>query len=313
MLFSIKKKWGCLAIAAAGCVLGDPLMASPLSDFNLIALNDVTGDSEVEGRAFIGGDLSGPTKNFVTLSAGLSSPVSTAGLATGDGLIINGQLLGDANVNNGANTRVRTADAGATVNSNGGGSVTYLDAGVAGIATQVTAAVATADGYLAGLTADSTVDDSDFNNLVFNAAPGPDGVAVFDLTPSLFTARNGTYDLAGDLSADLFVIRVAGTGLSASNALNPNSNEFNDPSFQSRVVFYFPDATTLDLNALGGSVVAPLADLTLSTAVEGTVVANNVLLNGEVHLPTLDGHLPEPTSLALLGLGGLALAARRRA
>ncbi|QDT01579.1 collagen-binding domain-containing protein [Adhaeretor mobilis] len=287
-------------------------VAGPINEFNLIALGNLTGNSEVEGRAFVGGNVSGNAKNFVTMAAGLNSPVSTSGLADDDGLIIGGQLLSTVNVNNGANVRVSTANAGATVNTNGGGSLTYNDAGVAGIAADVNNSVTGANAFFAGLTANSTIDDSDFNNLVFNATPGTNGIAVFDLPTNFFSSRNGTYDLSGDLAADLYVIRIAGTNLSASNALNPNSNEFNDPAFQSRIAYYFPDATTLNLNALGGSVFASAADLTLTTAVEGTVVANNVVLNGEIHLPTLEVSVPEPSSLGLLLLSTITIAISTR-
>ncbi len=287
-------------------------VAGPLNNFNLIALGNVTGTSEVEGRAYVGGDISGNAKNFVVMNQGLSSPVNTPGLAVSDGLIVNGQILGTVNVNNGANVRVATADASAIVNTNGGGSLTYNDAGVATIAAAVNNAVLQADSYFSNLTADSTINSSDANNLVFNATPGPDGVAVFDMPSSYLTSRNGTFDLTGDLNAELYLIRVNGVSLAAGNGLNPNSNEFNSPAFQERIVFYFAEASTLNLGGIGGAVVAPRANLSFTSPLEGTVVANNVALNSEIHLPTLKPEIPEPSSLVLLCVSLLVTIRRRR-
>ncbi len=296
-----------LLASSAGAV------AAPINDFNLIALGDVTGTSEVEGRAFVGGDVSGNVKNFATMAPGLLGPVGTSGLVASDGLVVGSQLLGGVNVNNGGNVRVAGADSGSIVNANGGGSVTFNDAGVATITNDVLANVAAAGAYFDSFTADSIIDSSDFNNLVFNSTPGADGIAVFDMPASFLTSRNGGFDLQGDLSADLFLIRVSGSNLTASNALNPLNNEFGQDAFQERVVFYFPDATFLHLNALGGSVFAPDADLTNTSILEGTVVANNVILNGEIHLPTTTVVVPEPTSTAALATGGLLALRRSRA
>lgn len=289
--------------------------ASSISDFNLIAFGDVTGTSEVEGRSAIFGNLSGNSKTFVTRAAGLNSPVMTAGLAVNDGLIVGGSVSGGPmNVNLGADTRVAGPGNAGSVNPNGG-SAFFNDANVATILSAVQSSVLATESFFDAQATNSTIDGSDFNKVVFESTP-VDGIAVFETTSSDLFLRNGQFDLIGDLSADLFLIKVTGAIDINTSGLNPNSNEFNDPAFQSRIVFYFEDATDqtdLQFNGgLGGALFAREANLRVTNPLEGTVVAGDVVLDSEIHLPTLQ--VPEPGTALLLGLGlfGVAIRSRRR-
>ena len=299
------------ALWAAALVMGTSATARAgvLSDFNLIALGDVTGTSEVEGRSLVFGDVVGSAKNFAILPAAVASSPTTPGVGAGDALVVGGQVLATSNVNHGG-VRVRGADGGAAINN--ADFVTFNDAGVDAVLTRAAAEISQADAYFAGLTADSSVDLSDFNQAIFTSTPGADGVAVFDIDASFF-GRNGTFDLRGDTSADLFVIRVGGsTSLTSGNALNVFANEFGQDAFQSRIVWDFSALTgQLNLvNGLGGSVFAPGADLTFGSPLEGTVVARNVNLASEVHLPT--SVVPEPAAGLVAFTTAAPLLLRRR-
>ncbi len=82
--------------------------------------------------------------------------------------------------------------------------------------------------------------------------------------------------------------------------------------YADKIVWYFPELETLTTTVLYGSVFAPTTDLTIGAAeINGSVVADNVELNGEVHLPYASwdsqNTVPEPATVLLLGLGILSL------
>ncbi|MGB0621384.1 MAG: collagen-binding domain-containing protein [Myxococcota bacterium] len=288
--------------------------AAAISDFNLIAFGNVTGTSLVEGRSAIFGNLSGNSKTFVTSTAGLADPVGTAGLGVNDGLLIGGSASGGPmNVNNGADVRVAGSGSAGSINPNGG-QETFNDAGVSPILDALETSVLSMENFFDARDVNSTVNLSDLNRVVFNATP-VDGIAVFEVGSTQLFHRNGQFDLTGDLSADLFLIRVTGGSDINTSGLNPKSFEFNDPTFQSRIAFYFPDAsasTDLRFNGgLGGALLARQANLIVTNPLEGTVVAGNVTLNSGVHLPVFTV-VPEPGTALLMGLGLAGLAAIRR-
>jgi choice-of-anchor A domain-containing protein len=117
-----------LAVVAAAPALAGPLPTSAkaesvntglqtLRDYNLVVLKDLKSSSEVEGRAFVGGNLSGNSSNYFTKPGALKG---------GTGLTVVGDVTGSTKqINNGAALKVGgNLDSGA--NMNGGGQV-YVD------------------------------------------------------------------------------------------------------------------------------------------------------------------------------------------
>lgn len=130
-----------LALAALGLALGlsaaaaaapAPTSANAASinaglqamkDYNLVTLKNLTSSSEVDGRTFVGGDLSGGSSNYFH---------NPKGLTGGDGLTVVGNVTGGPKqVENGSGLKVGgNLDSGA--NMNGGGKV-YVDGDAKGV------------------------------------------------------------------------------------------------------------------------------------------------------------------------------------
>src|SRR5689334_20078491 len=85
-----------------------------MRDYNLIVLKDLQSSSQVQGKTFVGGNLSGGSSNYFT------SPGSQAG---GVALTVGGNVTGGAkNINNGGSVKVG-GDLTSGANMNGGGGV----------------------------------------------------------------------------------------------------------------------------------------------------------------------------------------------
>lgn len=144
------------------------------------------------------------------------------------------------------------------------------------------------------------------------------GYAVFTMTEAAFNSQNANFDtlfngMPNGLTA---IINVLGTNLVEQG--NVNSKLLNQS-----VIWNFNDAQSLSLKGFHGSILAPNATVSNSSALEGTIVARNFTLNGEIHLGTYAGTssflpppsgVPEPGTWAMLlaGMGGLGFVARRR-
>jgi choice-of-anchor A domain-containing protein len=336
-----------------------PLTAPELLNaYNLIVLGDVTNNSHVDGKAYIGGNAKGGEYNSHNVSAGAGLPALTVGknltgsvningaggIAVGGNFAttnFNGNGAGNAyiggswtgNGNFGGNVYLGGTRTG-NGNVNGGGQLFQNQTSPAFLANIPTAAGTTAiqntlTGYSASLdalTANSIVNVAS-GTATFTAAPDASGLAVFDITNALafFNSVNQiTFDLNG---AKELIINVTGAG---SNLINIAAN-FLGGSAQARsldTVWNFIDATNLKIsNQFGGSVLALLADVTLNQNLEGTLVANSLTQNGEIHYNGANNYLPPPHDdapppgetplpagfpLFVTGLGALAWMARRK-
>lgn len=153
------------------------------------------------------------------------------------------------------------------------------------------------------------------NALNYSGATG--GYAVFTMTEAAFTDQNANFDnlFKGVPSGVTTIINVLGTNL-------VERGNINDKSLNQTVIWNFSQAQSLSLKGFHGTVLAPLAALTNSSAIEGSIVAKSMQLNGEVHLGTYAGTssfvtsnaVPEPASWAMLliGFGTLGGVLRKR-
>ena len=181
---------------------------------------------------------------------------------------------------------------------------------------------------LNGVAANSSVAVSG-NSIAFNAAPNTSGVAVFDVNTSLFT-NNSTVTLNLDGATSVIInVNVDSCAQNACAFTFGSSVNFSNPtSYADDVLWNFVNATGLTFSdEFGGTVLAPLATVTNNAPIDGTLVADDYVGNGELHSHPYAGTLPggaiqpptggsnpipEPASLVTLGIGVAGLAGVRR-
>lgn len=127
------------------------------------------------------------------------------------------------------------------------------------------------------------------------------GFAVIDVTAAqLAAANNFSYDIPtvgnGYLTT---IINVRGA---TSYTLNANSNL---SAYNPYVLWNFGTATSITLNRqFNGALLAPLATVSNSTPIEGSVAVGSFTQGGEVHLGTFRGSLNAKLVAALTPQGG---------
>lgn len=291
-----------VAVLAAA---GSAASADIFTDWNLIVRHNLTNTSEVDGSALIGGNVSG-TSNYaihgVTASNG-------AGLMVG-GDVVSGYTV---QVNNGGDF-YHAGSVNGTVLLNSGGTSYYQPA----ISNTVDSAFTQAQNFsnfLGGLSATGTVDGAGNMN-ASTVAIGADNVAVYSITQSTIAGLGQLNLNLG--SADYVVINfdASASGGAANFQAPPNMVGAFSQANSSRIVWNFINTTSLTINNnFNGMVLATDANLALlGGGINGTVIVDNVsAMNAEIRSATFQGgYLPTPGTTALLGLGGLLAARRRR-
>lgn len=276
-----------------------------LKEWNLIVLGDLTSSSEVEGRTFVAGNLNGNSSNY-QIRTPAPSPRGTPGLTVvgdvngshknlnnGSGAVVGGNVNSGFNLNGApqtvqvggtiSNTNVNqntvrsglsASDPSFSVNLNQQASL--LGTSLTGLSQD-----------LKGLTANSTLTVNG-NRGVFNAQPGSDGVAVFNITAAdLDRIGEIQFNLNG---ADTAIVNVSGTSITLNDNFLGGTNGLGE-----HVIWNFPDAQTVNTTtAWGGSVLAPSAAATTGNYIEGSAVFGSLVQNGEFHLGTYNGNYNPP-------------------
>ncbi|PTD97644.1 collagen-binding domain-containing protein [Pseudothauera lacus] len=328
------------ALACMACVVNAhaaPLSASEiLQQFNLVAFGNVVSTSDVDGRAYIGGNVSGgdyaqhPHRLLDSDYAGLVVGGNATRVNVNGGGVSIGGNLANANINQGS---AHVAGNASNVNFNGGPAYVGGAAGASnfngGRTTTATAQPDTAafestlrafSSQLAGLADSGSSVAISGNRASFTAIPGANGIAVFDLhnlDTLVLAASEFDFNLGG---AQIVIINIDDPIINiAANFLGGSAL-----SIATQVIWNFHQATAITLHTqFGGTVLAPNAHLTNYNNIEGSVVVTSLQQHGEIHLqppttlPPLDPPtgIPAPGTLALL-LGSLTLLGlhtRRRA
>lgn len=304
-----------LLATGALCCLVPIAEAAPLSatqilgGFNAVIYGNFASDHDVEGRLLVGGNLTQGATFY-------NNPRGPAALSEFGELNVGGNVTASntMNLNNGADAIVAGTSA-ASFNLNGGATIA-TNVGAFFDLDEIKGAIETLGTELESLSANSTIFNPDQNTYRFDAAPDPDGLAVFDVqnVGALQNASNITFQFNG---ADTVIIRVPGVAFAQGGGSNFNGDAFTN----GHVLWYFPDATTLFFKFWHGAVIAPNAAISNTSPIEGALVAQSIHASGELHdypflgdlpMPPPPPPTPAPASLAILGLGVVLLSRARR-
>jgi choice-of-anchor A domain-containing protein len=136
------------------------------------------------------------------------------------------------------------------------------------------------------------------NNVAINATNvDSSGIAVFNTTSSILSKYASFNVNMG--SAKTVIFNVTGN-----YSQSANFQDYNDNTVDSHVIWNFVDATSVSLQAFGGTVLAENATVTNSSPIDGDLVAASYTGNGELHDHPFAGVLPSASPAPLPPLGG---------
>lgn len=329
-----------------GPALVPSAMATPLTavevleQFNLVVTGNAVSSSEVDGRVYVGGQLTGggyvqhPGSTPASAYAGLTVGGSVSSVNVNAMGVVAGGNLSNANVNGGFGVVGGNANG---VNFNGGpayvgGNVNGVNFNGGRVADLATSPLLQSAHQMLGATDFGAVMSAYSHKLsliggtgstvtinggkaIFNAVANPSGWAVFDLTKidtQVFSLGEFEFNMNGAtnvlFNTDESSYRIGANFLAGSAA-----------NIAKYTIWNFYNATDLQMGSqFGGVVLAPHAHLTNWNNIEGSVVVGSLTQYGEIHQqgffddPYDPGNrVPEPATLALVLLG-VGLAARRR-
>ncbi|WP_260929086.1 choice-of-anchor A family protein [Novosphingobium sp. 9] len=352
-----------MATFSATCALAAGLMSAPLfadtsaslisgtdilRTWNLVVLGDLNSTSEVEGKTFVGGNLTGSSSNYQIASSVANDSTtpgltvvgdvtgSTKNLNNGSGAVIGGNVTSGFNLNGAA----QTVEVGGTI-SNTNVNQNTVNSGLATSnpdfvqnlqqqSSLIQTSMTDLSHQLGTLATNSTFAISG-NTGTFTAQPDASGVAVFNITTAdLDKIGEISFNLNG---ADTAIVNVSGSSITLNDNFLGGTQNLGE-----HVIWNFEDATSLTATtAWGGSVLAPDAAATTYNYIQGSAVFASLNQYGEMHVGTYAGTyetpsgdstptdpgstssssggataVPEPGMLALMGLGFSAVALRFR-
>jgi choice-of-anchor A domain-containing protein len=318
-----------------------------LSGFNMILSGNLTSSAETEGAAVIGGSLTGATHFCFNGCTGDVGPVSPGGPSYG-ALTVYGNVNSSVTMANGDIDVGGNVASGVTIemshNGNayvGGGNAGQISDGNLYVTGANTGSVQNGTAYtgeplpttfpygsyagtfgnpladlsttLATLNPTLSITSNPGSNYVFNAMPTLQNgvlVTVYQISASLLSNMQNIsgFNLNG---ADVVIVNVLGSTTSL-----PNLNNFTGAG---AVIWNLVDETGgLSISSWAGTVLAPDAAVTNNSILTGTLVANSLTQDAELHSQPFTGDLaflavPEPPDWAVMaGMLPLLILLRRR-
>ncbi|EGD60080.1 hypothetical protein Y88_1954 [Novosphingobium nitrogenifigens DSM 19370] len=337
-----------VSIAVPAWASSEPSGLDALRTYNLVVLGNLTSSSEVEGRTFVGGNLTGNSSNYLISSSVPATTYTVPGLTVvgdvtggtknlnnGSGAVVGGNVSSGFNLNGAtqtvqvggtiSNTNVNQN----TVTSNLGATNPAFTQNLTQYGSLMSTSMKELSYQLSTQASTSTVSLSGSTG-VFTAQAGSGGTAVFNLTAADLSKMSAIqFNTNG---ADTVIVNVTGDPITLNQNFLGGTNNLGQ-----HVIWNFPNATNLTLTtAWGGSVLAPLANATTYNYIQGSAVFGSLTQDGEMHIGTYAGgyslpsdpgsssttsstsstsggtSVPEPGMVGLLGLGLAGLVWRRR-
>jgi choice-of-anchor A domain-containing protein len=250
-----------------------------LAHWNLVTCKDLTWVNDIEGCSFIGRHctiynsfqpgtgLCGVAKDYKTFVVGGSICSGNAINLQAGSIVVGGSANGRCiNFNSGGT--ISTNSAWCSTNSPFDDLVKYSQ-------------------YCSGLSsnADYTVDGN--NKVTFNA-PSNNPVAVLNIkdTETFERCNLQGFDLNPNDCTTTYIINVCSSNGYVNWTCGNFFNNFQTAKWKGRVLFNFYNATNLYLHdQFCGYILAPCANVTCVNNIDGGVVASNLCVGSEVHLP----------------------------
>jgi choice-of-anchor A domain-containing protein len=300
-----------------------------LREYNLYVLSDLNSTSSVEGRTFVGGNLSGGSDYYkysggktplpsATNAPGLTVVGSSSGsknLHNGSGALVGGGVSGGWNLNGSAPHDITIGGSASGINGNNGSNITIggaasgvnangatvktnqglpgFSAGLQVLASDYAMGVTDLSAYLAGLTPTDSVTFPQSNLIKFEpTSTGKIAVFSFD-NADVFKDAGQLQFLTGGF--ETIIVNVGGTSATlAKNFINSSANLGQNVIWNFHELAYNPKSPAVNLNfktAFYGTVLAPGAYATNNNHLEGSIVVGKLDQRGQVHLNGYNGGL----------------------
>ena len=262
-----------------------------LSQWNVITSGDLKNVNEIAGSSYVGGNLTVPNSCNFGIAGSSVIPASTVSLAVAGNINAGGNIQ----VNGGSVVVGGSIQGSRTMNMNSGGTVTQGNP--AALPASPVSQVTSDSAYWSTLAPNSSTTVGSNGRLDFNAGTG---LSVFAISASqLLNSGYQGFTLNVSPNSGDMIINVSGS------TFDSESGSLFDGSWgswaQNHVIFNFYEANSVTLGDwISGYVVAPHATVTEKNNFNGGVMAENLIVDSEVHLP--DGSwsgLPNTPSTAV--------------
>lgn len=268
------------------------------SDYNVFVRNNFTAqNSDVQGSVAAGGNFD--VVNY-SVASSMGSYSGYSLVVGGDFKYTNGQVFQGNAI---------TADSTPTTSGFSVSNGTFTSGATVPVNfAQTMSDLSGQSNFLNSLSSNGSV-SFNFGTLALSGGTG--STRVYNVSAAQLAGTN-TFSLNAPVGTTA-IINVSGTNASFQNA----GFSLNGGITANTVLFNFSSAQTLALSGIGiyGSILAPQADLSFSNGqVNGQIAANSFTGGGEVHIAQFNGTspVPEPATMAVLGIGALGLLRRRR-